>query len=218
MNASISSLPNMSYKICHTLWKDLEQVSKVQIQVFVLINFVISFVTVLTNVLVTAAIIKLKRYRRPSHLLLMALSCSDFTVGLVSNSSVTYMLLRLRNRSPCQIKVVLLSCFFIPISFSVLFTFLVTTERIIHMRFLDRYSDYVTRRRTTIAILTTGIFATIGAFLVVFKVANNMFSVVFNVLIVGDILMMISLTICFIHTYREILRKIRNRKSITQLK
>ena len=201
---------------CYTLLKNPEIPSEAHKIIFVIVNSLVSMATVVINTLVIVSFLKLKKLQKPSYLILKVLSYADCAVGVLSNSSLSYMVFY--DQFNCVMITVLLSCFFFPLSISAFITFLATIERLLHMRFLDRYLYYITRRRTVIAVITMticGILA--GAFYVICAV-NNIFRSAFKVSVVVDLCLFVTVTVLYFRTYRNLQRKINHFKPQNETK
>ena len=94
------------------------------------------------------------------------------------------------------------------------FTMLVTTERLIHMRYWDMYSHHITQPRTVISILATSVTAILVGLVVAANTAHNLFAIFTDVGIVIDTVLFILLTVLFLTTYFNLQRKIRNINSV----
>ena len=105
---------------------------------------------------------------------------------------------------------ILLSDFHIPLSLSIHFTMFVTTERLIHMRYLDMYPHYITRSKTAISMLVTSVAGILGGLAFAANTTHNMFATLTNVGVVVATVLLISLTALFLTTYCNLQGKIRN--------
>ena len=143
---------------CFKIWM---RFSHTHMLIFTISNSLTSVTKILTNLLVLITIFKLTANRKPSYLVSTALSCTDFTVGLVTNSSLQYMLFNFINQLTCQSTMILLSCYYVLLVLSIFLTMLATTERLIRISFSDQYSHHFTRSRTAISILVISVTRTL---------------------------------------------------------
>ena len=92
---------------CYGLLLNIELLSEAHKVIFFVANSMLSVTTVITSVLVSISYFQLKKFRKPLYLILMVLSCTDCVVGVLSNSSLSYM--ALCNPLNCLTVVALLS-------------------------------------------------------------------------------------------------------------
>ena len=199
---------NTSNTECQTLLQNPEMMSEVHKRIFVAVNSFISLTTIVFNATVIMSIFTLKTFRRPSHFLLTVLACSDATVGLLSNTSLSYSVLR--DQTDCVFVALLSSCSYVPMIVSGCFTVLVTAERLIHMRSLDMHSQCITQTRTVISVFISGIFGIVVGVLVVMASIYNVLPTVIKATIALDSSLLLILTFLFVKTYRGLRRQINN--------
>ena len=195
---------------CSGLLHNPELLSKTHIITLIVFNSVISVTTVSTNLTVILAILRLKQHKKPSHLLLLVLACSDFAVGLISNTSFTVMLVEIKKPHDCFWTVSLLSSFWFPLLLSMSLTSFECIERIIHIRFIEFYTKHISQTKI---ILTSGIgvmYALGMGTVIVLSYVYDFFSVFIQVTVLLDTLFFLVLTLGYYKAYRGLRQRIRD--------
>ena len=195
---------------CSGLLHNPELLSKTHMITLVVFNSVISLTTVLTNLMVISAIIRLRQHKKPSHLLLLVLACSDFAVGLVSNTSLTIMLLEIKKPHGCFRMVSLLSLFWFPLLLSVSLTTFECIERIIHIRFIEFYTKHISRTKIILTIVIGVMYALCFGTVIVFSYVYDFFSLFIQVTISLDISFYLALTLAYFKAYKGLRQRIRD--------
>ena len=195
---------------CLGFLRNPELLSKAHKITLVVVSSIISLTTVSTNMMVILAIVKLKQHKKPSHRLLIILSCSDVAVGLFTNTSFTVMMLLMHKKLDCFWTITLLSVFYAPILLSACLTFLECIERIIHIRFIEFYTTHITTTKITFITLITGIAALCFAILLVLSHVYDFFVLVIQVTISIDTSIFLALTLAYIKAYKGLCQRIRD--------
>ena len=195
---------------CYGLLHNPELLSKTHMITLVVINSVISLTTVSTNLMVILAILRLKQHKKPSHLLLLVLSCSDFAVGLLSNTSFTIMLLEIRKPHDCFWTGSLLSLLWLPILLSMYLTNFECIERIIHIRFIDFYTRHISRTKIILTSISSLMLALFFGTLIVLSYIYDFFIVFIQVTISLDTSFFLGLTFAYFKAYKGLRQRIRD--------
>ena len=191
---------------CYMVLVTPRVISHAHRRVFLTVNSIVSITTVFINTLVIVCFINSKKFRKPSYLILTVLSFTDCTVGILSNSSLSYRVSRIP--TGCLILIVLLSFFLIPLSMSHFITLLAALERFIHIRFPEKYSYHVTQTRTVIALVSVSIAGILfGIFFAISIVYNNS-DIVIKVSITTDISILSVITVLYVQAYRGLRRRV----------
>ena len=140
---------------------DLTAATEYSFLIAIIVNSIACPFTVLLNVLIIAAVVKTRRLRNNSNILLAFLAATDVLSGLfVQPSYVIWKALQLNSvKNNCLLRTIH-NWIFIVIPFVSLFHLtLVTLERLIAIKFSLRYLSILTPRKIRILVATVWVFA-----------------------------------------------------------
>ena len=154
---------------CETLWPDPESISVGNRISLVIANIIIGVSNIIANMFLIYALSRLKQLSKISYKLILCLSISDFCVGLILQPLVTVVMFVNGEELSCHSKLAAQSFSFLFCQFSGVMIMIITLDRYLHMKYLNKYSLYMTPRvanmlvagnvLSSICIMLSSIFA-----------------------------------------------------------
>lgn len=154
--------------MCQTIYPSRNGMRSQDIVALVSFNTVSGIVNLTINAFLVYALWKLDLARKTSYKFILCMCIGDGCVGLLTQPSLTALLLLRDARHKCVYEITAHSFQTTFCQFSVLMILVITLDRFLHMTFLTRYSSYMTKRR--------------GFFLIASSIMITMIIVILNII------------------------------------
>lgn len=189
-----------------------EAMSEKELIPFLTMNAMIAISNVTINSLLIFAIKKLKKYKTISYKFIICLSISDISVGILQ---LVYIILRslMKFYDTAMVNTMELcmeTLFYLPTPFSGVMILIIAVDRYIHMKYLLKYNEIMTKRRARMIVCMNIIFQCITAVSLLLSSLKGYYSIQQPVLVVGYILIMTAIVVLYFGAYRSIKRRTRN--------
>ena len=139
---------------CGTVYPDRVSISIGNRISFVIANTIVGVFNIMANMFLIYALSRLKQLSKISYKLILYLSISDFCVGLILQPLVTVVMFVNGEELSCHCKLAAQSFSFLFCQFSSVMVMIITLDRYLHMKYLNKYSLYMTSRVAN--LLTAG--------------------------------------------------------------
>ena len=183
-----------------------------QRQVIVGLNSVLSVVTLITNIVVIVSIVKTKQLNNSSNIFICFLSISDCCLACITQTLVSVTFSKQEFGCSFEIATQFATFFFGHLSGYCILA--IAVDRMIHMKYLMKYSQILTRKRiyricfTNISMaLAVGIFYTMATIYDVYDVVNT-------IILIFDLTLVMLIFSAYLITYRKIHRHIKNTENL----
>ena len=173
-----------------------------------IINSIMIPVTLSTNTLLIFSLLKTDQLQSVSNYFILLLTVSDCAMGLVGQTLVSLLFTKYKRTSICKIETTTtcLTTFFGYLSgFSILS---ISIDRCIHMIFLHRYSQIVTKRRVLITIMGCVILACMTSFSYLMGTFYKKYHIVKGVILLMDMTVILVIYTVYMSTYLRIKRHV----------
>ena len=115
-------------------------------------NAIIGCSNIFLNGFLIHAILKLQKPLNLSYKLIVCLSISDFCVGLLAQSLFETVLLVDHEKANCTWNIATQCIVYLTLQFSGLMVIIISLDRYIHMKYLNKYNEYMTTRVAKILV------------------------------------------------------------------
>ena len=137
---------------CSTIVPSRENISKTVILSFIAVNCTVGCLNIVLNAFLIYSFWKLKQLSNVSYKFLFCLSISDFCVGFFLTPVVTAVMLTDDGSKFCILEIVCQCVILITSQFSGIMVMIITADRYIHMRYLQKYNLYMTSKMAYLLI------------------------------------------------------------------
>ena len=144
--------------VCFTYIKSLSGIPQVYVALIQIYNVFISILNIAGNALLIWAIFRTQQTKTTSFLFVIAMSCSDFATGVTSLVLFTLLSIE-RYQKLCWLKLTTQLILVFGTLFSIFMTFLIALDRYLHMKYLERYSLIITKKRGHISVVMSASLA-----------------------------------------------------------
>ena len=137
---------------CSTIIPSRQNISKTTILSFIAVNSTVGCLNIVLNSFLIYSFSKLKQLSNVSYKFLFCLSISDFCVGFLLTPLSTTVMLIDEGTTSCVLELVCQSPVLITCQFSGVMIMIITIDRYIHMRYLQKYNLYMTSKMAYLLI------------------------------------------------------------------
>ena len=169
-------------------------------------NIFVNLLNILTNCFLICALIKTRQTKKISSQFILCLSISDCCVGLILQPMVILLLTYFVKDRNCALEMTAEFLSYVFPQISGVMIMIVALDRFLHMKHLNQYSLYMTRKRGSLLVVTNVVVALcIASCSLVASLYGKFF--IFNAILVGvDASVVIAIYVFYTITYRTIHR------------
>ena len=137
---------------CHTFYSDRKHMSDTNTSYVIAGNAIIGCSNIFLNGFLIYAILKLQKPLNLSYKLIVCLSISEFCVGLLAQSLFGTVLLVDHEKASCTWDIATQCIVYLTLQFSGLMVIIISLDRYIHMKYLNKYNEYMTTKVAKILV------------------------------------------------------------------
>lgn len=158
---------NKDTVVCHTLFHKLHLLSDTSLAVLLSTNILVAIVNMVVNAVLIILIRATKQYTNLSLRLTMYMSITDFFVGAISQQMLTYFIANANSQISCEMQVLLQYILYLFPHITGFFVGIVALDRYVRVKFTNKYSDLMTLKRQTIAVLVVIVLAILNCMILI---------------------------------------------------
>lgn len=181
-------------------------------------NVILTVLNIGVNIFLIYALSSTKQLKKISCRLIMYLSLSDICVGLLVQNPVTVLLTLFKKNSNCPLELTGQSTSYIFPQISGVMIMIIAIDRWLHMKFLNRYSSLMNKRRAHLMVLANVCLALLIAAASVLASLYDFFFIFNAILVVTDVSVVVVIYISYVSTFKSVrtqLASIRKRNKET---
>ena len=180
---------------------------KIALMVF---NFISSLINIFSNAFLLYTVRKLKLGTRVSYRFVVALAISELVVGATIQPlfSVVYADTFASKFHATTLHVAVEATAVVPVQFSTLMILLISVDRYLHMKHLNLYNVYMTRRRGNILIICSVFVSILLGILSILASLYEFYIPVSIGVISTDAIVFSALMICYIKAYLSVRKRV----------
>ncbi|XP_020910407.1 adrenocorticotropic hormone receptor-like [Exaiptasia diaphana] len=171
-----------------------------------LVNFLLSLLTILTNFVVVFTIIKTPNLQTPSNILILNLAVTDFFVGVIAEPftcASKYAELKRNVQLLCSNGLVVSNCLWVLSLMSLIALTAITVDRFLAIHLHLRYRQLITTRRYAILHFSIWVFiATVGVARILYE--NQRLYLPFSTILYASLSLT---TLCFIFKINRVIKR-----------
>ena len=139
---------------CHTFYSDRKHVSDTDTRYLMTGNALVGVSNMFLNSFLIYAVLKLERPLNISYQFIVCLSISDLFVGLLCQSLFGIVLLLEHEIANCTWEIATQCIVYLTLQFSGFMIIIISFDRYLHMRYLNKYNKYMTTKVAKILVAT----------------------------------------------------------------
>lgn len=196
------------YDEAQTLYPDHSLLPQPHIITLVIINSLLILSNIAASLLLSYAILKLGLLKSISHRLIFALTISDCSIGIILQPSLVAILMV--KHADLQKTAAMIGQFsaFLFAHFSSVMIMIIALDRYLHMRYLQQYSVYMTKKRCHVMILCNFMANFILAVIAVFSSFEGFFIYLNIAFTAVDALLLLAVVCLYSCTYLSIRKRV----------
>ena len=201
-NLQVEKASAMAHNICYSVYPNREDFKASNIVSLMVVNILISLLSISANSFLIYAIIKTRQTDRISSQFILCLSVSDCCVGIILQPIVILLLTDFAEVHNCALE---LTAQFLSYTFpqiSGVMIVIIAFDRFLHMKYLNQYSTYMTKRRGGLLVAINVMLAFFIASCSLAASLHGKFFI-FNTVLVGiEVSVAIVCIVIYMFTYR----------------
>ena len=199
---------------CETVYPDQESLSIGHKISFVMANTTVGIFNILANMFLIYALSKLRQLSKVSYKLILCLSMSDFCVGLILQPLVTAVMFVDSKELSCHCKLAAQSFSFMFCQFSGVMIMIITLDRYLHMKYLNKYSLHMTHRVAYLLIAGNVLSSICIMLSSIFASRYDRFFPFQSGLIVLDSIVILTIFILYTSTYVSVKNRVQDLQTL----
>ena len=174
----------MADNICYSVYPNRDNFTTSNFISLTAANISVSLLNMFTNSFLIYAIIKTRQTHKISYQFILCLSISDCCVGLIVQPTVILILTYFAEIHNCALELAAQFLSYIFPQVSGVMILIIAFDRFLHMKYLNEYSTYMTRKKAGLLITTNIVLACFIASCSLFASLRRTFFI-FNAVLVG---------------------------------
>ena len=203
-------------KKCENCWSDKVYLEFSQCQVIAGLNSTLSIVTLTSNIVVIVSIVKTKQLNNASNVFICCLSISDCCLACIAQTLISFTFLRQEFSCSLEMVTQFSTSFFGHLSGYCIVA--IAVDRMIHMKYLTRYAQIVTRERIYMICLANIVMSLVVGVSYTLTTIYDVYDAVNTIILIFDSTLVILTFSAYLVTFRKIHRHIKNKENLRMRK